>query len=111
MSELGTRLRELRVASGKSQRDLATEVGVGFPHISKVEKGTESPSDELLLKLAAALNADPDELLALAHRVPADVSDAILEKDTLAISFMRKWKSGDITDATVQRLLDAEDDS
>ncbi len=62
-----------------------------------------------MAKLAANLDGDLDELLALAARVPSDVSDAILEKDSLAITFMRKWKDGSITDATVQRLVDAGD--
>ena len=64
MNELGERLRELRVAAGLSQRELADRVGVGFPHISKVESGKERPSDELLVNVAPHLKVDADELHA-----------------------------------------------
>jgi transcriptional regulator with XRE-family HTH domain len=107
MKTLGERIRELRVNSGRSQRDLATAVGVSFPHISKIEKGTEVPSASLLERIAEQLDVDAtDELFVLANRVPDDVAGLVVEKADLATMFLRRWKNGDITDDEVRRLVD-----
>jgi transcriptional regulator with XRE-family HTH domain len=80
----GQRVKELRRAKGLGQRALAAIVGVSFTYISRVE--TESldfgpyPSEELILKLAKALGADPDELLLLAKKIPEPIRQRVLEK-------------------------------
>ncbi len=104
MSELGDRVRELRLGAGLSQRELATKVGVGFPHISKVENGVQIPSEDLLTSIAGAVGASADELLQLADRVPNDLNQLIREKSSATV-FLRKWKCGEITDAEVERLI------
>lgn len=105
MSELGDRLRELRLAARLSQRQLAAQLGVSFPHISKIEAGTERPGDELLVRLAAELGADADELFLLAERVPDDVRRQVLDKGALAVQFYRRWQAGSITDDQVEKLI------
>ena len=104
MSELGEKVRELRLAAGLSQRDLAAQVGVGFPHISKVENGVQIPSEELLVAIAKTVGVSSDVLLQLANRVPNELSQLIREKSSATV-FLRKWKSGEITDADVDRLI------
>ena len=70
----GEKIRELRKAKNLSQRDLATKVRVNFTYISKIENEKldfgDYPSEELILKLAKALEADADELLILAKKSP-----------------------------------------
>ncbi|MDQ6836857.1 MAG: helix-turn-helix domain-containing protein [Actinomycetota bacterium] len=110
MSELGDRLRELRLAAGWSQRKLAAQLGVGFPHVSKIEAGTEKPSDELLGRLADVLGAERDELFLLAQRVPDDVRRQVLDKGPLAVQFYRRWQSGAFTDAQVEKFLADNDE-
>ena len=62
----GDRIRELRKAKNLSQRELASKVKVSFTYISKIENEKldfgDYPSEELILKLATALDGDPDEL-------------------------------------------------
>ena len=41
-----------------TQRVLAERVGVGTPHISKIEAGRENPSDELLRNIAEVFTAN-----------------------------------------------------
>jgi transcriptional regulator with XRE-family HTH domain len=59
-------------------------VGVSFPYISRVE--TESldfgpyPSEELIVKLANALEVDADELLLLAQKIPQPIRQRVLER-------------------------------
>ena len=52
------------------------------PNLSRLENGEQGPpSDETIERLAAALNADPAELLALAGRTGSPVSpEAILRE-------------------------------
>lgn len=102
---LGARLKALRLAAGLSQRELAAEVGVTFPHISKVETGREQASAELIGRIAEAVGADPAELLLLADRLPDDLRDQVVENPELATRFLRSWKAGNITDKDIEKLL------
>jgi transcriptional regulator with XRE-family HTH domain len=76
-----------------TQRDLAAKVGVGVPHVSKIEADRESPSDELIQRLAAALGADPDEYMLAARRVPPVFVDELAADPAKALTFLRTWKS------------------
>jgi transcriptional regulator with XRE-family HTH domain len=100
---LGQRVKELRLASRLSQRALAAKVGVSFTYISRVE--TESldfgpyPSEELILKLAKALDADADELLLLAKKIPERIKKRVLERPDVFSAL------ADADDPTLDRLV------
>src|SRR5438105_11096724 len=80
----GSRLRELRQAKNLTLRDVAKKVKVTFTYLSKIENQKlsfgEFPSDELILKLARALDADPDELLILAEKIPDAIRKRVLQR-------------------------------
>jgi transcriptional regulator with XRE-family HTH domain len=80
----GQKIRQLRKARTLSQRDLAGKVRVSFTYISKIENGHldfgDYPSEELILKIAKALDADADELLLLAKKIPASVRKRVLQR-------------------------------
>lgn len=80
----GARLRELRKAKNLSQRALADLVGINFTYLSKVESEkldfAQYPSEDLIRKLASALEADVDELLLLAKKIPADIRERVIER-------------------------------
>jgi len=80
----GNRVRELRKAKGWSLRGLAAKVGVGFTYLSRVENEKleygDYPSDALIHKLAKALDADADELLILAKKIPPQIRRRVLER-------------------------------
>lgn len=80
----GERLRELRKAKNLSQRALADKVGINFTYLSKVESEkldfAQYPSEELIRKLAKALDADVDELLLLAKKIPPDIRERVIER-------------------------------
>jgi transcriptional regulator with XRE-family HTH domain len=82
--KFGDRVRELRHAKGWTLRDLAAEVDVGFTHLSRIENERlnygDYPSDALIHRLADALEADEEELLILAKRVPERIRKRILER-------------------------------
>jgi len=80
----GERLRELRKAKNLSQRALADKVDINFTYLSKVESEkldfAQYPSEELIRKLAKALDADVDELLLLAKKIPPDIRERVIER-------------------------------
>jgi len=82
--KFGERIRDLRQAKGWTLRDLAPKVGVGFTYISKVENEKldfgDYPSEALIHRLADALNADEEELLILAQRIPEPVKERFLQR-------------------------------
>jgi len=84
MKKLGDRVRQLRRAKGLSQRALAEMVGISFTYVSKIENEKldfgDYPSEELILKMAAALDADEDELLILAEKIPERIRNRVLER-------------------------------
>lgn len=80
----GERIRFLRQKKGMTLRDLAPLVGVGFTYLCKVENGKldfgDYPSDALIHRLADALEADEEELLMLAERVPERIRKRVLQR-------------------------------
>jgi transcriptional regulator with XRE-family HTH domain len=80
----GERIRQLRTVSGFSQRALGERVGVSFTYISKVENGKldfgDYPSEDLIRRLAAALDADEEELLLLAEKIPEPIRRRFFER-------------------------------
>ncbi len=80
----GARLRELRIKARLTQRELAGKVKVDFTYLSKIENGVLAPpSEKVILRLAEVLNADKDELITLAGRIPADIAQMLKNRETL----------------------------
>jgi transcriptional regulator with XRE-family HTH domain len=72
-SPVGALLRGWRAARGRSQLDLALEMGVSQRHVSFVESGRSSPGRALLIALANALDVplrDRNALLLAAGYAP-----------------------------------------
>ncbi len=80
----GQRVRQLRQAKGLTLRDLAPRVGIGFTYLSKVENGRldfgDYPSEELIVRIAEALDADADELLLLAEKIPEAIRLRVIQR-------------------------------
>jgi len=84
--QFGKKLRELRSQAHLTQRELAQKIGVDFTYLSKIENGVlPPPSEKVLSLLAEALNADRDELFALAGRVPTDIAQMLKNRKTLEL--------------------------
>jgi DNA-binding XRE family transcriptional regulator len=62
-TRLGARLRELRVAAGLTQAELARRTGIHRPNIARVEAGRHTPSLETLARLAKAIGVAPTRVL------------------------------------------------
>ena len=80
----GETVRQLRHAKQLTLRDLAAKVGVGFTYISKIEnhklEDGHEPSEKLIHKLAIELDANDEELLLLAEKVPEPIRKRVCER-------------------------------
>ena len=100
----GTRLRELRVQKGYTQRKLAELVGVDFTYLSKIENDREGykAGEDLIRKLARELGVDAQDLMLLA-KIPSEI-ERKLTANPKAQTFLRN--AGDLTDADWNAVLE-----
>jgi transcriptional regulator with XRE-family HTH domain len=93
--EFGKRIRDLRekkreADSSFSLRQFAAKVGISPTFLSKIENGEfDPPSAENIKKMAALLDCNADELLALAGKVDPDISEIIRKKPKALADFLR----------------------
>src|SRR5688500_19991378 len=62
VASLGDFLREQRLASRLSLRQLSEQTGVSNPYLSQIERGLRRPSAEVLQQLAKALRISAEQL-------------------------------------------------
>jgi transcriptional regulator with XRE-family HTH domain len=111
---LGTEIRALRLQAKRSQRELADRVakrlkeddrsGFDFTYLSKIENDRLVPSAAVILALAAELNGNSDELLALAGKAPADIGE-MFKKSEAARMFFRSALSTRLSEEDWKKLL------
>ena len=58
------KIKQLRLESGKLQKNLAKAIGVDVPAYSRFEHGERRPKRDQVLRLARIFKTDPDELVA-----------------------------------------------
>lgn len=61
--QFGRILREMRIAKGLTQEELAFRAEMSVPYLSDIERGKSAPSLSMLADLALALETHPSELL------------------------------------------------
>ena len=100
-TSLGQRLRELRDRADLSLRELAKRIGISSAFLSDIELGRRFPSEEILGKLAGALNVAPEDLKKYDNRAPiADLKRLMDSDPKLGFAFrtaVEKVKSGELT--------------
>jgi HTH-type transcriptional regulator, competence development regulator len=85
----GARLRALRLERRLNQKELAAAAGIDVTYLSKLENSRlEPPAEETIRRLSAALEAEPTELLLLAHKVPSDLNP-IITRSPVVPQFLR----------------------
>ena len=90
---LGEQVRKLRTDQGLTLRELADRVGVGFTYLCKIEtqklESGHTPSDALLERLAKELGGNAEELILLADRIPASMSERVHERPDAFIALAK----------------------
>ena len=72
--DFGTRLKELRLQSGLTQKQLGERIGVTKSVISFYELRERTPSPEILVKLAATFYVSSDYLLGIEKGKTLDIT-------------------------------------
>jgi transcriptional regulator with XRE-family HTH domain len=75
--QVGRRLAELRGKAGKTQEELAEELGVGWRYLSRVERGLENLGLDTLAKFADVFDVDIKDLFE-----PASMAASTVKKGT-----------------------------
>lgn len=73
--EINNKLKDLRTASGLTQKQLAERLGVAKSVVSYYEQGERLPSYDVLIKISRIFHVTTDYLLGLEHNRMLDVSD------------------------------------
>ncbi|WP_370249911.1 helix-turn-helix domain-containing protein [Nocardioides sp.] len=74
VESLGDYLKEQRLASRLSLRQLAAQTGVSNPYLSQIERGLRKPSADVLQQIARALRISADQLYVRAGIVSPEVT-------------------------------------
>ena len=64
----GKRLKEMRLARGMTQKDLAKKIPVSYQALGKWERGESTPNPETVVQLARIFEVSADDLLGEAPR-------------------------------------------
>jgi transcriptional regulator with XRE-family HTH domain len=76
--KFGALVRREREAKEIGLREMAKMIGVSPTYLSKVERDEfPPPAEDRVKQIAKIIGYDTDELLAIAGRVPSDLSDII----------------------------------
>lgn len=76
VESLGDYLKEQRLASRLSLRQLAQQAGVSNPYLSQIERGLRKPSADVLQQLAKALRISAEQLYIRAGIVSPETGSA-----------------------------------
>jgi transcriptional regulator with XRE-family HTH domain len=102
----GEALRELRRKHGVTQRELADKTGLDFSYISKVENGRNPPpAADTIVKICAALEEPPEQLLALTAKLPSDIHQTVSGSPAAQV-FLREAQRLNLTEEDWRLLSD-----
>ena len=59
---IGSRIKEIRNSKGMTQEKLSEIVGINPKYLSGIERGTENPTLNTILKIVESLNVSLDEV-------------------------------------------------
>jgi len=65
---IGLRIKELRKRRGLSQEEIAEKAETSPNYVSRMERGTENPTLDMLIKLSEALEVDMWEVFDFKHQ-------------------------------------------
>ncbi len=66
---IGMRIKEIRRSKGFSQEQLAEKADINSKYLSRMERGTENPTLDMLIKLSNALEIEMWEMFDFGHVV------------------------------------------
>jgi transcriptional regulator with XRE-family HTH domain len=92
--KFGAFIRREREAREIGLREMAKKIGVSPTYLSKVERDEFTPpTEDKVRAIARIIECDPDELLAMAGRVPSDLAD-IIKRHPVEMSALLRTANG-----------------
>lgn len=88
--EFGRRFRAIRESRQLGIRALASELRVSHTYISHIEAGRVKPSENFIMKAAKLLDADPNELVLAAGRIPSTILAYVKRHPRETLSMFRE---------------------
>jgi transcriptional regulator with XRE-family HTH domain len=85
--QFGERLRQLREQNNLLQRQVASQLEIDTPMLSKIERGERKAKKEQVIQLAQIMKVNKDELLTLWL---ADQLQDVIEGEDLANEALKK---------------------
>ncbi|MDT8367314.1 MAG: helix-turn-helix transcriptional regulator [bacterium] len=105
-NKLGDFIKDLRSKRSLGLRETAARIGKSATYLSKIESGIElSPTEEVIRQLATVLDGNFDEMMRLAGRLPADITEAI-RSDPGMPAFLRRARNESFTSEELMKVLD-----
>lgn len=100
----GETLRDYRLKADVGLRELSRIIGKSPGYLSDVENGrVPPPSEEVIVKIAAAIMVDKAGLLALARKVDPEISD-YMKQEPQAADFLRMAKDQEFNNGDWKKL-------
>lgn len=95
MATGGEIIRELRMERALSVRALAEMANVNYVFLSRLERGLETPSEDLIRRLAKCVgyNGDINELIAMFGKVPREIEKLLLDNPESMVDLPAYFKS------------------
>lgn len=105
-TKIGVQIKQLRLAAGMTQRELAQRINVGNTTLSQYESGARVPSDEVKLKIAMVFGVSVDYLLgATDSREPKSKMPAASAVARRPAEAAIAGELGSLSDRQLDRLL------
>lgn len=79
--KIGMAIRQIRLERGATQEEIALEAGTFAGNLSKIERGQQLPSLDLLEKIACALRTKVSGLFALAEEEAEKSAQGLIEEN------------------------------
>jgi transcriptional regulator with XRE-family HTH domain len=94
IEKFGAFIRREREARQIGLREMAKMIGVSPTYLSKVERDEFTPpTEDKVRAIAGIIEFDPDELLAMAGRMPSDLAD-IIKRHPVEMSALLRTANG-----------------
>jgi transcriptional regulator with XRE-family HTH domain len=106
--DIGDKIKKLRTEKDLSMRELGENIGVSHAHISKLESGINSPSVDLLEKLADFFNIDVSYFFSKDEEI--DQQEILFERDLSLESLRGKYNleidGKPATDEEIEKMIE-----
>jgi transcriptional regulator with XRE-family HTH domain len=102
---LGMAIRDARVKSGRSLRDVAKLLGITPSYQSDIENDRRVPAEEVLKRTADTLGLDFEDLMALAGRIGED-AERYLRRQPAAGALFRKLTETNAPEALLRKMME-----